>query len=76
MEISPCTHTDAKPVSSCDLIKPLRSETLITTGQVHVAGEVTTFAGLAETSGIATGCGAHARFNYPAGLAVDGYAMS
>ncbi len=40
--------------------------------KISPSGEVTTFAGLAETSGVATGRGAHARFNYPAGLAVDG----
>lgn len=40
--------------------------------KISPSGEVTTFAGLAETIGVATGRGAHARFNYPAGLAVDG----
>lgn len=39
--------------------------------KITPAGEVSTFAGLAGTSGAADGQGATARFNAPAGLAVD-----
>lgn len=35
-------------------------------------GVVTTFAGLADSSGTEDGLGSAARFNYPAGLAIDG----
>ncbi|HYC60416.1 MAG TPA: SMP-30/gluconolactonase/LRE family protein, partial [Thermoanaerobaculia bacterium] len=38
---------------------------------ISTSGEVTTLAGLAETSGTATGRGAHARFNGPSGLVVS-----
>jgi sugar lactone lactonase YvrE len=39
--------------------------------KVTPAGVVTTLAGLAGATGLATGTGAAARFNYPAGTAVD-----
>jgi sugar lactone lactonase YvrE len=42
-----------------------------TVRKVTVAGVVTTLAGLATNSGVADGTGNAARFNYPAGLALD-----
>src|SRR5437667_340912 len=39
--------------------------------KVTPAGEVTTLAGLAGSPGSANGTGSNARFNYPAGVAVD-----
>lgn len=40
--------------------------------KIAPGGEVTTLAGLAETTGSTDGHGAHATFRYPAGIAVDG----